>query len=379
MSALSSAMIILEQIHHRGMLCVAIKGKYNSKVSSWIRARREFKYSSTHKCYYGEYSEELISTLREGMQGLTPAIKVISPDHAVGKAVSPTSKDEMVVVPRSYSEHLIKRRYSKSTCENYEAQFKGFLAFIYPKDVEAFTDRDIHDYQMFLVRERKVSHSTQNQAINAIKFYLEQVRGGERREYYIERPRAESKLPTVLSEEEMKALLSHTNYIKHKCVLLLLYSAGLRMSELLALRESDIDRDRKLINVRGGKGSKDRVTLLSAVAMEYIGDYLNLLKPKHWLFEGPDGGRYSATSVNAIIKRSAARAGIRKKVSAHTLRHSFATHLLEHGTDLRYIQSLLGHESSKTTERYTQVTKRGFEGLVSPLDRIVGQGDNKEI
>jgi integrase/recombinase XerD len=175
-------------------------------------------------------------------------------------------------------------------------------------------------------------------------------------------------------------LLLRTNYIKHKCMLLLLYSAGLRISELLGLRPGEIDYDRKLINVRGGKGKKDRVTLLSNVAAQFLLDYVELMKPKEFLFEGPGGKAYGATSVNKIIKRSAEKAGIRKNVSAHTLRHSFATHLLEHGTDLRYIQSLLGHESSKTTERYTQVTKKGFENLVSPLDRMAGKvGDNKNI
>ena len=152
------------------------------------------------------------------------------------------------------------------------------------------------------------------------------------------------------------------------------------MSELLKLRPTDLDRDRRLIYVRGAKGKKDRVTLLSAVAINFIHDYIGHIKPKVWLFEDPDGGRYSSTSVNKIIKRSAEKAGIQKRVSAHTLRHSFATHLLEQGTDLRYIQALLGHESSKTTERYAQVTRKGFGNLVSPLDRI--EADlvaNKEI
>jgi len=162
-------------------------------------------------------------------------------------------------------------------------------------------------------------------------------------------------------------------------MLFLLYSAGLRVSELLSLTQIDLDSDRRMIYVRGGKGKKDRVTLLSALAYKYIQEYIALIKPKHWLFEGPDGRRYSTSSVNKIIKRSARAAGITKRISAHTLRHSFATHMLEHGTDLRYIQSLLGHESSKTTERYTQVTKKGFENLVSPLDRLGDLGGNNGI
>lgn len=372
-------MVILEPLQHRGMVCIAIRGKYDFRVGSWIRSRGELKYSATHRCYYGAYSETLLSDIRCGLKELDPMISDLWEGEDVHEKVRRYMTHANVTVPRAYSDHLVRRRYSKSTRDNYETQFRAFLAFICPKNADEFTDQDIGDYQMFLIRERKVGYSTQNQAINAIKFYLEQVKGGDRRAYYIERPRKECKLPTVLSEQEMKELLSQTHYIKHKCILLLLYSAGLRMSELLGLRACDIDRDRKLIYVRAGKGKKDRVTLLSAVALQYIDDYVSLLKPKQWLFEGPDGGPYGATSVNAIIKRSAAKAGIQKKVSAHTLRHSFATHLLEHGTDLRYIQTLLGHESSKTTERYTQVTKKGFENLVSPLDRLAGTASNKEI
>ena len=283
---------------------------------------------------------------------------------------TPQGLRDRVDLPQSYRDQLIKCRYSAATCQNYEAQFKAFLSYISPKTAEDFCEEDINGYLLYLVRERKVSHSTQNQAINSIKFYLEQVKKGERKEYYIDRPLKEQKLPTVLSEEEIAALFSRTYYIKHKCMLMLLYAAGLRRSELLKLKPGDIDADRKIVHVRGGKGRKDRVTLFSVRAYECIQEYLELIKPKEWLFESPDGGQYSASSLNAIIKRSAERAGITKRVSAHTLRHSFATHLLEHGADLRYIQNLLGHESSKTTERYTQVTRKGFEGLVSPLDRI---------
>jgi site-specific recombinase XerD len=136
------------------------------------------------------------------------------------------------------------------------------------------------------------------------------------------------------------------------------------------VKPEDLDTDRGLIQVRGGKGRKDRVTLLSTVAYKLLEEYLAKAQPQTFLFEGPGRRRYSPASVNAIIKHSAARAGIRKNISAHVLRHSFATHLLERGTDLRYIQSLLGHESSRTTERYTHVTKKGFEQLRSPLDNL---------
>ena len=174
----------------------------------------------------------------------------------------------------------------------------------------------------------------------------------------------------VLSEEEIQKLLWATQNIKHRCIMFLLYSAGLRISELLNLKWEDVDEYRMIIYVRGGKGRKDRITLLSKLALDYLKHYIGLYEPTEWLFEGPGGEQYSSRSVNHSIHRYCKIAGIRKRVSAHTLRHSFATHLLERGTDLRYIQTLLGHESSLTTERYTHVTKRGFDKLISPLDYL---------
>lgn len=222
-----------------------------------------------------------------------------------------------------------------------------------------------------MVKTRKVSLSAQNQAINAIKFHLEHVLRGARATFEVDRPRPEQKLPSVLSEEEVAALLNSVTNAKHKIILFLLYSAGLRISELLALRPTDIDADRGLIYVRNAKGRKDRVTLLSREAKNAIDLYLKAFNPTQYLIEGGPAHPYSARSVNNIIKTACNKAGIRKNASAHTLRHSFATHLLENGTDLRYIQKLLGHESSTTTERYTHVTKKGLENITSPLDRLM--------
>jgi integrase/recombinase XerD len=231
---------------------------------------------------------------------------------------------------------------------------------------------------LYLVNDRKASLSSQNQAINAIKFYLEKVMRQPRTCYYIDRPREEDKLPVVMSEQEIRLLFHHTINLKHKCLLYILYSAGLRISEVLHLKPTDIDADRSLIYIRGAKHNKDRITLLSKVAYQVTRQYLDVYKPQMWLFEGTGNRPYSQRSVNAIIKRNAAKAGITKNVSAHTLRHSFATHLLEQGTDLRYIQNLLGHESSRTTERYTHITNKGLNRITSPLDRLWNEKINED-
>jgi integrase/recombinase XerD len=153
-------------------------------------------------------------------------------------------------------------------------------------------------------------------------------------------------------------------------MLQLIYAAGLRRSELLGLRLSHIDRDRNLILVVEGKGRKDRVTLLSHKILAHLDEYLARYTPKEWLFESPGGGQYSSSSLQQVFHRAWLKSGIRKPGSLHSLRHSFATHLLEQGTDLRYIQSLLGHNSSITTERYTHVTRKGFEKIRSPFDNL---------
>jgi integrase/recombinase XerD len=280
----------------------------------------------------------------------------------------PNAKETLSPVPKEYEEKLIECRYSKATVLNYVIQFRNFIH--YAGSCENISEESIRRYLIHLIHDKKASRSTQNIAINSIKFYLEHVQKGERKVYYTERPRKEFKLPVVLSEEEVAALFMNVKNLKHKLILFLIYSAGLRLGELLLLKWTDIDASRKLIRVNGGKGSKDRVTLLSTKTIEYLKDHKDSSECGEYIIRGQNGGNYSPRSVNNIIKKAARVAGIRKNVSAHTLRHSFATHLLERGTDLRYIQMLLGHENSKTTERYTHLTKQGFEKLVSPLDNL---------
>ena len=366
-------MILLEPLWHNDQLCIAIRGKLEKEIFRIINNFDARKYSATHACYYLPYSADVLMKLSDDLRLYTNTDVSAWQCQAGGMLPEALTK-AWVKVPDSYVEMLLKKRYSEATTENYKSQFRSFLSFIYPKTCEEIANEDIHKYMLYLITERNVSRSTQNQAINAIKFYLEKVLRGDRQVYRIERPRPEEKLPTVLSEDEVGSLLARTNNFKHRCILFLLYSAGLRMSELLRLKPSDLDADRGLIMVRGAKHSKDRVTLLSKIAYQHVQQYREAYQPKHWLFEGPDNKPYSARSVNAIIKRSARKAGIEKNVSAHVLRHSFATHLLEHGTDLRYIQNLLGHESSRTTERYTHVTKKGLDQIISPLDNLMESG-----
>jgi len=186
--------------------------------------------------------------------------------------------------------------------------------------------------------------------------------------YTIERPRKKEKLPKVISKQEVLRMIAVSTNSKHKCIISLLYSSGLRRSELLNLTLSDIESDRMLIRVEGAKGNKDRYTLLSEKILVDLRIYFKIYRPKKYLFEGLKGGKYSSNSVLKVVKKAAEKAAINKRVTPHILRHSFATHLLENGTDLRYIQELLGHNSSKTTEVYTHVAKNNFNKIKNPLD-----------
>lgn len=190
--------------------------------------------------------------------------------------------------------------------------------------------------------------------------------------YEIKRPRKDKKLPVVLSKEEIAQILSTVDNIKHKAILMLVYSAGLRVSEVVKLKPEDIDSKRKLIHIKGAKGRKDRYTLLADSVLDTLRNYWRQYEPKKWLFSSTKPDRHlHYRSIEKVFANACERANILKDATVHTLRHSFATHLLEAGTDLRYIQELLGHKSSKTTEIYTHVSRSSISRIVSPLDRLL--------
>jgi len=272
--------------------------------------------------------------------------------------------------PTEYIEKLKELRYSKNTLDTYKHMFEEFINHFSETKIDEITDEMIIEFLRYLVNERNISGSYQNQSINSIKFYYERVKGGQRKIYTIDRPRKEKMLPEVLGEEEVVQILNATENLKHKAILMTIYSAGLRISELINLRIKDIDSKRMQIRVEQGKGKKDRYTLLGQKTLEILRKYVTEYKPKEWLFEGVYGNKYSQKGIQAILRKSVEKVGLKKRISVHTLRHSFATHLLEAGTDIRYIQSLLGHSSGKTTEIYTHITTKGFDQIKSPLDKL---------
>ncbi|MGB5437933.1 MAG: site-specific tyrosine recombinase/integron integrase [Maribacter sp.] len=274
---------------------------------------------------------------------------------------------EYRLCPEEYLLKLELKRYANSTVRTYVSFFEMFINHYKDKELHAINESDIRVFLQKLIH-RNVSNSYLNQSINAIKFYYEVVLGMPNRFYEIERPRKESKLPTVISKEEVLSILEHTHNLKHRCIIKLLYGSGLRRSELINLKLVDVDSKRMLIRVEDSKGNKDRYTIISKTTLGDLRIYYKEWNPREYLFEGQKGGKYSAVSVLKIVKEAAARARTKQTVTPHVLRHSFATHLLESGVDLRQIQVLLGHGSSKTTEIYTHVATNTFKNIKNPLD-----------
>ena len=304
----------------------------------------------------------------------TEGLELLWEDERQKKGVKPKPRAYEIpnyrICPDAMLEKLEIMRYSPKTIESYKQSFEELINYYPAKKIDDITEPEIIAYTRYLVQERGVSASAQNQAINAIKFYYEKVKGGARKFYQLERPLRETKLPTVLSVEEVQAMIKSTTNLKHKTMIMICYSAGIRLGELLSLKPNDVDSDRMQISIKGAKGKKDRYTLLSEKLLPLLRDYYKKYHPKEYLFEGEDGGQYSERSMQQVVKEALQRANIKKHATVHTLRHSFATHLLENGTDLRYIQNLLGHSSSKTTEVYTHVTSKALSGIKSPLDSL---------
>jgi site-specific recombinase XerD len=268
---------------------------------------------------------------------------------------------------------LLLRGYSPRTRKAYLGHVRRFLAWAdvgvdgLPDDPTQLAER----YIVELVEARRISRSFHSQVVSALRFYFEAVLGKPRLAMAIPRPKKQSQLPAVLSQDEVARLLAKTRNLKHRALLMLLYSSGLRVGELVRLRPDDVDTDRAMVRVRGGKGAKDRYTLLARRAAEAVQLYRDAYSKGRWLFAGARPGRHLTTrSVQRVVERAASASGIEKRVTPHTLRHSFATHLLEAGTNLRIIQELLGHQSARTTQVYTHVARSTIEAIRSPLDNL---------
>ena len=279
--------------------------------------------------------------------------------------------EEGILQIEKFKQWLLSKRYSPSTIKTYSEALKSFLIFYREKPIAEITNEDVIIYNNEYILKNNLSASYQNQIVNAIKLFFQTIRETKMMVDKIHRPKRSKLLPNVLSKEEIKLILNAHNNLKHKMMLSLIYSCGLRRSELLNLKPIDIDSKRNIVLLKNAKGKKDRITPLSPIILEMLREYYIGYKPKIWLFEGQNAGdQYSEQSLQSVLKQALQKVGIKKPVTLHWLRHSYATHLLESGTDLRYIQELLGHSSSKTTEIYTHVSTKSLQQIKSPFDDL---------
>lgn len=351
---------------------VKIFSEFNKTLISVIKTIPYSRWDSKNKWWTIPFSEIFMDQLTVVCQ--TENLKVILEEEPAGEAgvkrITPLDVPNYRRAPEAYINKHIELKHSTHTIKNYVAAFEEFINYHHRLDIDSITEPQILEFLRFLITERKVSTSYQNVSINAIKFYYERVLKGQRKFYFVDRPKRDKTLPIVLNIEEITAMIKVTTNIKHKLIIMFGYSSGLRLNEIVRVRLSDIDRERMQLRVNQSKGRKDRYTILSGKLLSVLDAYVEAYTPDDLIFTGVGGKAYSDKSVQEVVKKAAKKAGLSKIVTPKTLRHTFATHLLENGVDLRYIQELLGHSSSKTTEIYTHITTKGFENIKSPLDGL---------
>ncbi len=265
---------------------------------------------------------------------------------------------------------LQMKAYSPSTIKTYRNEFAQLLQKLGEIPVQELKPGDLRRYFLYCVQQG-LSENTLHSRINALKFYFEQVLGREKFFFEVPRPKKPVQLPKVVSKEDIAAIIRAITNLKHRTMIMLAYGCGLRVSEITGLQAGDIDGKRRLLWVKRGKGKKDRVVSLSPALLVMLREYYKQYKPALYLFEGGvAGSRYSVRSLEAIIQAAKERAGVRAAGSMHMLRHSFATHLLDKGTDVVLIQKLLGHGNIKTTLRYLHVTNKDLLHILSPIEDI---------
>jgi len=354
--------------------CIALSFNQNYIIEKLVKTLPNAQWSDKYTVYYIENNKNNLSHIFKTFKGIAwVECSRFFTNKKINKSNSNIKKSDLHYkapnVPQSYIDKLVLKNYALNTCNTYISLFQKFLEYNNNKPLNQLDENDIRTYLKYLKRQNK-SHSYLNQAVNAIKFYYEVVLQMPNRFYDIERPRKKESLPKTLSKNEILLLISKTENLKHRCIISLLYSAGLRKSELLNLKLTDINGDNLTIHVKDAKGGKDRITIISKNLLQELRTYYREYAPKEYLFEGLKDKKYSAESVSKLLHTATQRAGIKKRVTPHMLRHSFATHLLEDGTDIRTIQKLLGHNSLKTTEIYTHIATNNFKNIKNPLDLL---------
>ncbi len=391
---------MLRPLLHRNSECIGIYFEKNIAAEKIIRRQPGIKWSQTNKCWYLPLTETayalLINNLKENalvdntalkaylekrkkIQPALPENKLpgISKQTTVSKPVALTRawqlSEQNLQALENFIQHLQLKAYSKSTINTYRNEFLQLLKILKTKPVHELTTDDLKRYMVYAMQKEGIKENTAHSRLNALKFYYEQVLGREKFFWEIPRPKKVSQLPQVFNQDEIAAIINSLQNKKHKVMLMLAYSAGLRVSEVVALKTYNIDSSRMTILIKEAKGKKDRVVSLSPVLLVMLREYATAYRPdkKGYLFEGSTkGAAYSTRSLQEVLQAAKKKAGVLKPGSIHSLRHSFATHLIDKGTDVTMIQKLLGHNDIKTTLRYLHTSNKDLLKIISPLDDL---------
>lgn len=377
--SLPQKQIILERLQHRNEDQIAMHFPKDAELLVSVKSIKGSQWSKTQGCWYVLNNGSNLKAIFEAFKGKAWIdTKALYKSESVAKKVNeksnnvkPIISDEMEEKVKAFCNWMRSKRYADSTVVTYTEALKAFLGFYHDKTVDEISNNDIIRFNNEYILAKGFSASYQNQIVNAIKLFFKQVNNSRIEIELIHRPKRQKLLPNVLSKEEIKLILEAHNNLKHKAMLSLVYSCGLRCGELLKLKPEHIDSKRNVLIIKQAKGRKDRIAPLSQKIVVMLREYFVACKPAVYLFEGQTQGKpYDARSLQLVLKQALQKVNIKKPVSLHWLRHSYATHLLENGTDLRYIQEILGHSSSKTTEIYTHVSTKNIQNITSPFDYL---------
>ncbi|MEO6489053.1 MAG: tyrosine-type recombinase/integrase [Ferruginibacter sp.] len=387
--------IHLHIIIHRGMPRIACGIQYISPINQalknivgirWSRTKKKWhlpltaeSVKSIVKHTYG-IAEVNIDLLREELYARKKSSESFDTEQAIStiiQNVQPIKQEglsgENREALRLYIQMLIIKAYSPKTVKTYRNEFIRFLVKLAHIPATSINAVHVKRYMEYCATEEKLSENTLNSRLNAIKFYYENILEQDKIQWQIPRAKRPMLLPKILSEAELKRMFASIANLKHKAILFTAYSAGLRVSEVVKLRIQDIDSDRMQIFIERAKGKKDRVVNLSILLLDILRQYIRMQQPKpvYYLFgDEQNKGPYSERSAQSVFHKAKNMAGIQKEIGFHSLRHSFATHLLEKGVDVKYIKEILGHFDIRTTERYLHVSKEKLVNIISPLDTL---------
>jgi len=366
--------IILKRDTIKNVDSIQLYFKYHDQLLAIIRGLGKFKWSKTKRCWYGAFSPDNLNLIRTTFENITQVIEnetIYNPPKIknirIERKLTKENKGEL----ESFIKYMEGKRYSNSTIETYGIFIADFLEYLKNKPLSESSNRDIEKFIEDVFIPRKYSISTHRQFISAIKLFKVFNPSCGIEELNLTRPRKSRFLPVVLSQIEVLEILRCTKNLKHRAILALLYSCGLRIGELINLELKHIDIQRNQVAVKNSKGRKDRYVKMADSLVPLIRNYVKTYNPKVYFAEGKPNQKYTASSVRAFLKRSCKLANINKNVTPHTFRHSYATHLLEGGTDIRLIQTLLGHNKPETTMIYTHVSTSSLEKINNPLDEAV--------